>query len=244
MKLTHFAYGIASIVLSLAFCLSVQPNWLRAANAAAPHPPNPPAARQQEDTGLTIVNESPLPDAALGYYEVRLSARGGTAPLSWHLDKGTLPPGTQLESGGRIYGEIRSGGEYRFTVSVRDAANQHAQKEFVIVVHSALELKWKSMAHVDGKRIDGSVEVSNTTHDDMDLTFIVLAVAPNGRATAIGYQHFTLRAGTTGQELPFGDTLARGTYVVHIDAVGEVLRRNLIYRERLQAHPLDVTVGP
>lgn len=100
------------------------------------------------------------------------------------------------------------------------------------------------MAHVDGRRIDGSVEITNATRDDMDLTFIVLAVAPNGRATAIGYQHFTLRRGTKGQELPFGDTLTRGTYVVNVDAVGEVLRKNLIYRERLQTRPLDVTVAP
>jgi hypothetical protein len=77
------------------------------------------------------------------------------------------------------------------------------------------------------------------------LTFIVLAVAENGRATAIGYQHFLLPHGTIEKELPFGDTLPHGGYVVHVDAVGEVEKRNLIYRERLQtSRPLQVTVGP
>jgi hypothetical protein len=244
MNSNRFAYGIASAVLSLIFCLSAHPNLLHAAKAAA-HAPQPPAARQPEDSGLTIVNESPLPEAApLGYYEVRLLARGGPAPFHWHLEKGALPPGIQLESNGLIRGAARSGGEFHFTVSVHDASNQRVQKEFTILVHSALELKWKTMAHVDGKRIDGSVEVSNATHDDMDLTFIVLAVAPNGRATAIGYQHFTLRRGTFGQELPFGDTIAHGTYVIYADAVGEVIPKNLIYREQLQTHSLDVTIGP
>ena len=68
---------------------------------------------------------------------------------------------------------------------------------------------------------------------------------PNGRATAIGYQHFVLRRGTTAMELPFGETLPHGGYVVHVDAVGEVAPKNLIYRERLQTPgALQVTVGP
>jgi sorbitol-specific phosphotransferase system component IIA len=79
----------------------------------------------------------------------------------------------------------------------------------------------------------------------MDLTFVVLAVALNGRATAIGYQHFVLRRGTIAKELPFGETLPLGGYVVHVDAVGEVAAKNLIYRERMQTpSALQVTVGP
>jgi hypothetical protein len=87
--------------------------------------------------------------------------------------------------------------------------------------------------------------VSNTTADDVDLTFVVMAVASDGRATAIGYQHFVLRRGTMAKELPFGETLPHGGYVVHVDAVGEVAPKNLIYRERMQTpSALQVTVGP
>ena len=36
-----------------------------------------------------------------------------------------------------------------------------------------------------------------------------------------------------------------GGYVVHVDAVGEVAAKNLIYRERMETPgPLQVTVGP
>jgi len=98
---------------------------------------------------------------------------------------------------------------------------------------------------VNGNRIEGSVEVSNTTPDDIDLTFVVMAVAPNGRATAIGYQHFVLRRGTIDQELPFGETLPPGGYVVHVDAVGEVASRNVIYRQRMETPTaLQVTAAP
>ena len=99
------------------------------------------------------------------------------------------------------------------------------QKGHLRVV-AALAINWKAPARVNGNRIEGSVEVSNTSPDDMDLTFIVMAVAGNGRATAIGYQHFKLRRGTIAMELPFGETLPHGGYVVHVDAVGEVAPKN------------------
>jgi hypothetical protein len=235
MNSSRSIYAVAGVVLALILFHSADRDLFPAATAAQP----------QQDSGLTIVNDSRLPEASpLQSYEVRLLARGGAAPLRWHLEKGALPPGIALDPNGVLRGAARTGGEFHFTLSLRDSSNQHAQKDFVILVHSALELKWKSLARVDGKRIDGSVEVSNATPDDIDLTFVVLAVAPNGRATAIGYQHFPLRPGTIGQELPFGDTLAPGAYVVHVDAVGEVISKNVIYREHLETHALHVTVGP
>jgi hypothetical protein len=119
------------------------------------------------------------------------------------------------------------------------------QKPFVIRVVEAMTLDWKAPAHVNGGRIEGSAEVTNTTADDIDLTFIVMAVAENGRATAIGYQRFPLRTGTIKMELPFGENLPHGAYVVHVDAVGEVAKKNAIYRQRMQTpKPLMVAVGP
>ncbi len=245
MNRNRFLYGIAGLVLALALSLIATSGLFPAARAAGARFPQPPVAPAPDDSEFVILNDSQLPEAyPLANYQVHLQARGGSPPLRWHLDKGALPPGIELDPNGLLDGSARSGGEFHFTLSVRDSSNQRAQKDFVILVQSALELKWKSMARVDGNRIEGSVEVSNATRDDMDLTFIVLAVASNGRATAIGYQHFSLRGGTTGQELPFGDTLARGTYVVHIDAVGEVIPKKMIYRQHLQTHTLQVTVGP
>lgn len=200
------------------------------------------------DHGLVIENDSALPLAyPHGSYELRFRAHGGISVLHWRLEKGTLPPGMNLDDTGLLRGRSDRTGEFQFTVSVTDGGNTQSavQKGFVLRVISALTLNWKSAARVNGNRIEGSVEVSNTTPDDMDLTFVTMAVASNGRATAIGYQHFVLRRGTTAMELPFGETLPHGGYVVHVDAVGEVAPKNLIYRERLQTPgALQVTVGP
>ena len=93
--------------------------------------------------------------------------------------------------------------------------------------------------------MDGAVKLTNGTKDDFDLTFIVVAVAENGRATALGYQHFTLKAGTIDFPIPFGETLPHGAYVVHADAVAEIPLKNAILRRQLETPaPLPVTQGP
>jgi hypothetical protein len=202
----------------------------------------------QGETGLIIEGDRELPDAyAHRHYEFRFHARNGTSVLHWKVEKGALPPGVKLDETGLLLGEPERPGEFQFTVSVIDGGNTQSavQKGFLLRVVSGLALNWKNPAHVSGNRIEGSAQVSNETPDDIDLTFVVMAVAGNGRATAIGYQHFVLKRGTVAMELPFGETLPRGGYVVHVDAVGEVAPRNLIYRERMQPPgPLQVAVGP
>ena len=206
------------------------------------------AERLQSEPGLVIQTQPELPDAFPRMpYQYGFHARGGVPVLQWRVEKGSLPPGIKLDESGRLYGAPEHKGEFHFTVSVRDGSNpqQAVQKEFTLHVLSAFAIAWKVPAHVTGNRIEGSVEVSNATPEDIDLTFIVMAIAGNGRATAIGYQHFVLARGTIGKELPFGETLPGGGYVVNVDAVAEVPAQNLIYRERMQTpSALQVTVGP
>jgi len=209
--------------------------------------PKPTTAASSQENALLIQNDAQLPDTYPGaQLEFHFLAKGGVPVLHWKLEKGALPQGLKLEDNGVLHGSPQRSGEFQFTLSVTDSGKpqQAVQKLFILRVRSAITLNWKIPAHVSGNRIDGSAEVSNATPDDIDLTFVVLAVADNGRATAIGYQHFVLAKGMT-KVLPFGDTLANGGYVVHVDAVGEVAKRNLIYRERLQTPgPLQVTIGP
>jgi hypothetical protein len=181
-------------------------------------------------------------------YLKRLILRGNSVPvLRWRIERGTLPPGIKLDDNGELRGAAERAGEFHFVVVVRDGDQpQHiVQKEYVIRVMAALTLEWKVPAHVTANRIDGSVAVTNTTGDDMDLTFDVKAVAENGRATEIGYQRFLLKGGTVGMALPFGETLPYGAYVVYVDVNGEVAQRNAIYKEEMKTPgALQVVVGP
>ena len=235
----------AVTILMIALCFHLTACQLNSAYALGSAQDAPSADSTQPNT-LIIENDPQLPDTYPGAgYEARLFARGGVPPLHWRLEKGALPPGIKLEDTGLLHGAAERTGEFQFTASVTDSGKpqQAVQRQFVIRVVSGMTLIWKAPAHVNGNRIEGTVEVSNTTPDNIDLTFIVLAVASNGRATAIGYQHFLLARGVA-KDLPFGDTLPNGPYVVHVDAVGEVASRRLIHRERLQTGTLQITVGP
>jgi hypothetical protein len=211
---------------------------------------NQTGQNQDQDKGEGLVIEpTELPVTyPRGPYSVRFTARGNYVPvLRWKVEKGALPPGMKLEEDGELHGEAERAGEFQFTIAVRDGGQpeQAVQREYAIKVVEAITLAWKVPAHVTGNRIDGSVEVSNTTADDMDLTFDVKAVAENGRATEIGYQHFPLKRGTVGMQLPFGETLPHGAYVVYVDVAGEIAKRNAIYKQEMKTPaPLQVVVGP
>ena len=214
----------------------------------SPRVQNPDTANPDNAGGL-IIEPQELPDTyPHGPYHVAFHARGNYVPvLHWNLEKGALPPGMKLDDNGLLHGEAQRAGEFQFVIAVRDGNNppQALQKAFVIKVVDAITLVWKVPAHVNVSRIEGSVDVTNTTVDDIDLTFDVKAIAENGRATEIGYQHFALKKGTIGMTLPFGETLPHGSYLVRVDVTGEVAQRNAIYRQALQTpRPLQVVPGP
>lgn len=232
----------------LATAIGIVGCQLDLASAADPADIQADGPAAQSEAGLIIEGDRELPEGfPHRHYEFRFHARNGVSVLHWKVEKGELPAGMKLDDTGLLFGEPERPGEYQFTVSVTDGGNAQTavQKGFLLRVVSGIILNWKIPAHVTGNRIEGSAQVSNVTPDDIDLTFVVMAVAGNGRATAIGYQHFVLKRSTMAMELPFGETLPHGGYVVHVDAVGEVAPRNLIYRERMQTPgPLQVAVSP
>ena len=207
------------------------------------------ATTEKDQNNGIVIEPNELPGTyPHGPYQVVFHARGNYVPvLHWSVEKGALPRGIILEENGELHGEAQRAGEFHFVVAVRDGGNpqQAVQKEFVIKVVEALTVAWKVPAHVNANRIEGSVEITNATVDDVDLTFDAKAVAEDGRATEIGYQHFPLKKGTIGMAVPFGETLPYGSYVVYVDVNGEVAKRNAIYKQELRTPAaLQVTVGP
>ncbi len=179
-----------------------------------------PAAGQVEP--LTIVTSS-LPTAAAGTaYDVSLQAGGGVSPYTWQLAAGDhLPPGVHLRRHpGQLVGTPSTPGEYHFTLNLSDvdAPPSHVQREFTLVVVAGLTVEWKSPPQVSGTRIAGSLIVANHTDQPASLTVLVVAVNEIGRATALGYQHFTIQP-QEEQEIPFGAEPGPGSYLVRADAV-------------------------
>lgn len=202
------------------------------------------AAAQPE---LAIVEDS-LPAMNAGdQFQVTLHAKGGTPSYHWEA-VGDLPKGLTVTREGVLSGRPAKGGPADITIRVTDSAipAREAERTFHANITASLVLDWQDAPKVNNDRIDGSVKVSNGTHDTFDLTVIIVAVATDtDRATAIGYQHFPLKPGTTDFKIPFGLSMPNGSYIVHADAIAEIASKDSILRQRLQTpKPLQIAVGP
>ena len=196
---------------------------------------------------LALIDE-PLPPLEAGIeFHVLLHASGGVPPYVWSVAGGDLPEGISFTPEGLLSGRPTKPGDFSLALKVEDSGHpaQTVQKELRAVVSAPLMLEWLQPPKVGDNRIDGSVQVSNGSKETFDLTVVVVAVADNGRATAIGYERFALKAGANNVAIPFGNTLPRGAYVVHADAIAEIPARHAILRQRLQTpQPLQIVQGP
>ena len=86
--------------------------------------------------GQVSINANPnLVGAAVGQpYSVNLYPAGGTAPYTFTLLSGSLPPGLALSSGGVISGTPSTAGTYNFTVMAADSAGASAVASFTLPV--------------------------------------------------------------------------------------------------------------
>ncbi len=254
MRMTRSATCTLACALALAMTTAHgqavhAPDLLSASASATVSVPSAQDRTQGKNDDGLIIEPQELPETyPHAPYRVIFHARGNYVPvLHWSVSQGALPPGITLDDGGAFQGEAQRTGEFEFVVVVRDGGKpqQAVQRTFTIKVSDAFTVKWGSPAHVNSNRIEGSVQVTNASNDDFDLTFDVKAVNEYGRATEIGYQHFLLKKGTIDMSLPFGENLPYGTYTVYVDVNAEVAARNAIYKQELQApSPLQVLVGP
>lgn len=189
-----------------------------------------------------------LPNGFLGQaYSYQLGTpQQGTPPWRFRSVRGSLPPGIALDPAGVLAGMPTTPGEYHFTLEATDSSPKPVAKtrNFVLTVPPPLTVAWTKPPQATPQRvppngdISGEIQVTNGTAGPLDLTVIVVAVNTVNKAFALGYQHFSLGAGS--QRISFGSTVPRDTYVVHADAVAEDSEANKIYRARLQIGPLTV----
>lgn len=197
-------------------------------------------------SALTIVEDSLPPLSAGDLFKAVLHATGGAPPYHWSVD-GQTPEGLSLSHDGILSGRPAKSGPFTITITLGDSSHpsRAVQKTFHATVVGSLTLEWLDAPQVRDNRIDGSVQVSNGSKDVFDLTVVIVAVADNGRATAIGYQRFPLNPGANNVPITFGNTLPPGPYVIHVDAVAEIAKRNSILRQRLQTpQPLRIVGEP
>jgi hypothetical protein len=89
----------------------------------------------------SITTTSPLTSGDVGTaYSQTFAVSGGTAPFTWSLSVGTLPPGLTLSSAGVLSGTPTTAGTSNFTIKVADVAGGSASKAFALTINAALSI--------------------------------------------------------------------------------------------------------
>lgn len=93
-------------------------------------------------TGSSLnITTTTLPACQAGAaYNQTLSATGGTAPYTWSLQTGPLPPGLSLSSGGVISGTCGGSGPWPFTVRLTDSVSSTDTQALSITVTVTLTI--------------------------------------------------------------------------------------------------------
>jgi putative Ig domain-containing protein len=180
-------------------------------------------------------------------YRFQLVSDGGITPLHWNVATGALPPGLSLSDDGLLSGTPTAVGNYAIVLTITDSGKPPRSLNYPLTMQivAPMLLDWNPAPKINGTRVEGGLKVSNQTGVEFDLTVVVMAVAEDGRATAIGYQHFTLKPQTINFPIPFGENLPWGAYQINADAVAEVASTNVIYRARLVSNGrLRLIQGP
>ena len=82
-----------------------------------------------------LIEPAMLPNGIPGSsYNQTITALLGTAPYTYTLSNGSLPPGLSLSTAGVISGTPQTTGAFNFTVQVTDSASQTAQRNYSITI--------------------------------------------------------------------------------------------------------------
>jgi hypothetical protein len=84
------------------------------------------------------LSPSTLPNGSVGAaYSQTITASGGTAPYTFTVISGALPPGLTLSSGGALSGTPTTVGSFSFTVRATDSAGCLGDQPYTIVINAA-----------------------------------------------------------------------------------------------------------
>jgi uncharacterized repeat protein (TIGR01451 family) len=109
-----------------------------ATNAGGTGPASALSTAVTPNVSPSLSNPAPPAGEVGAAYSDALAVNGGTAPFSWSVSVGSLPPGLSLASGtGLLSGTPTGSGSFPFTVRVTDASSQTATQALTVVIAAA-----------------------------------------------------------------------------------------------------------
>ncbi len=87
--------------------------------------------------GVTATFSAPPAGVVGAAYSAALTATGGTAPFTWSVNTGSLPPGITLSEAGVLAGTPTTAGSFPFTVNIVDQNNGITTAPVTLVITTA-----------------------------------------------------------------------------------------------------------
>jgi uncharacterized repeat protein (TIGR03803 family) len=130
-----------------------------------------------------LVNPAPalatsvFPAASAGtVYSATITTSGGTAPFTFSVPPGNLPPGLSLSTDGILSGTPTNAGNFAFTVSAVDAAGAHVARTYSLTVNAGPASEYLV-----------SVPGSSTVQAGSNFLVVVQAADQYGNPVTSGY---------------------------------------------------------
>ncbi|MDR2327040.1 MAG: putative Ig domain-containing protein [Acidovorax sp.] len=131
-------------------------------------------------------SEGRLPDAAEGSaYSQTIVATGGTAPYTFVLGAGALPPGLELSRSGQITGvpKAQAAGSFSFSVVITDAYGASVTESYTLRVNQALPIApTLEVALVAGSSVEVDLTAAATGKPFTGVALLSLSPADAGQA--------------------------------------------------------------
>jgi hypothetical protein len=136
---------------------------------------------------LTITTTS-LPDGTTDTpYSYTFSASGGMEPYSWFITFGSLPPGIEMDSSGRISGTPTTGGNYYFDIKVTDSSSS-PQSDFRSFSINIIPFLSVSITSASCDQYRAAFDEYGTCVCTVTFTYAGTACGPEGSTTGMaGY---------------------------------------------------------
>ena len=176
--------------------------------------PSEPDDPDEPDVESVSIITSFLSDGFTGIpYEASLEA-SGTAPISWAISSGSLPPGLSLNTAGSISGTPTTEGTYAFTLKASNSTTNDSRAYFITVTNHTVAPRIMISPYLGEYAVDDLVSIQLEADGTSPITWSTDGNLPTGLSlSSNGVLYGTLSAAGSFSFIVYAENSAGKDYV-------------------------------